>query len=355
MGGGFGCHVPSPAAVDASTSTAATGDSAPENPDPARPQQHPDSLATGSGGTIQGPGGKELTVQPKPDIDRTITLSFRTLGAPGAGKTRWLAETYLGLRSGLALEGSQIESMPTPASDEFRQLIEQMHEEKQRVAAAQHEGIPSPLIFHFRGRHHWRKSDILFDMSDYSGDMAERRQATDADGYLFFLDLTRPISELIDVLYDFREDVMGVCGLKPGRELRTPVALCFSKIDLLVNLPSACGAVEGFYHELAAIGWGLDLRSIERRSELARELRKVIWPDWEVERQIRALFGARFLYFPLTTVGLNELGITDLKRRTIEPCGLLHPMLWLLEMNGYHVFQRKSMFDWIGRLAPWRT
>ena len=37
------------------------------------------------------------------------------------------------------------------------------------------------------------------------------------------------------------------------------------------------------------------------------------------------------------TFGSDGLGETDLSLRTISPFGLLEPLLWLLEMNGYPV------------------
>ena len=49
------------------------------------------------------------------------------------------------------------------------------------------------------------------------------------------------------------------------------------------------------------------------------------------------LFGGRYMFFPLTPVGLDGRGETDLSLRTISPFGLLEPLVWLLEMNGYPI------------------
>jgi len=81
----------------------------------------------------------------------------------------------------------------------------------------------------------------------------------------------------------------------------------------------------------------MDKASIEKRSELMRRLREAIWPSWEIEGLIDDLFGGRYMFFPLTPVGLNELGEKDLKKRMIAPVGILHPLMWLLHMNGYPV------------------
>jgi hypothetical protein len=70
-----------------------------------------------------------------------------------------------------------------------------------------------------------------------------------------------------------------------------------------------------------------------------RRLRNEIWPNWEIERQIDDLFGGRYMFFPLSPVGMNEPGVEDLRQRTISPVGILHPMMWLLHMNGFPVLK----------------
>ena len=121
-------------------------------------------------------------------------------------------------------------------------------------------------------------------------------------------------------------------------KIRVPVAICLTKIDLLRS-PSRQdaerqGPIDSFYSDVAEIGWGHDLHSIQRRSELTRNLCESIWPEWEIETQTENAFGARPMFFPMTPVGLYGLG-EDLADRVISPVGILHPLLWLLHMNGY--------------------
>jgi len=66
-----------------------------------------------------------------------------------------------------------------------------------------------------------------------------------------------------------------------------------------------------------------------------QDLCDLIWPGWEIEKVVSDVFGGRCIFFPLTPVGLNESGETDLSRRTISPLGILHPLMWLLHMIGY--------------------
>lgn len=140
----------------------------------------------------------------------------------------------------------------------------------------------------------------------------------------------------------FRDDLRLVKGLKLGEKMTRPVALCVSKIDLLVNQPQCAGAIEPFYEELRKIEYEcprFSLRAIERRSQLMQNYRELIWPGWEIEKSIDGLFGGRFMFFPQTPVGLqqNELGNMDLKQRTFDPKYIVEPLLWLLHMNGYQV------------------
>ena len=219
-------------------------------------------------------------------------------------------------------------------------------------AATQVATIPKPVVFNFLDHDRLGQSNILVNLFDYSGEVFrrmtleehQRKRAFTADGYLFFLDPTKTSDEQEKPLTSFRQDVRVVKGLKAGQQIRCPVALCVPKIDLMPDQDYARGGnvVEQFYDELASIGWGMDAASIQKRSELMRDLRDTIWPGWEIERQIDDLFGGRFMFFPLTPVGLNEPGVGDLSQRNISPVGILHPLLWLLHMNGYPVLSSHS-------------
>ena len=197
---------------------------------------------------------------------------------------------------------------------------------------------------------------------DYSGEVTQRmtledpqrRRMLDADGYIFFLDPTASSEEQAKELMDFSEDVQIVRKTKAGQTIRAPVALCVSKIDLLVNQayadPGGGGEIGQFYDELARLDEGnqISLEAIDARSDMIERLRDVIWPGWQIEQQVDQLFGGRFKFFPMTPVGLNELGETDLTNRTINPRWILEPLVWLLNMNGYPVLDDPKL------LSLWR-
>ena len=279
-------------------------------------------------------------------------LCFPTLGVPQAGKTHWLSMIYWELNRGNYPKSVQFEKAKSRTSEDFDILVEEILNSRIGTAATQRERIPRPLVFNFRDRDRWSRSNLLVNIFDYSGEVTadmgvddyRRRRALEADGYFFFLDPTFPTEPQVKAITDFREDLRLVKGVKSGRSIRAPVALCVTKIDLLANqayaLPGGNDAIGRFYDQLARIdpsGESLHPRVLAARSQLTARLRETIWPGWQIERQIHDLFGGRYMFFPLTPVGLDGRGETDLSLRTISPFGLLEPLMWLLQMNGYPV------------------
>lgn len=281
-------------------------------------------------------------------------LCFPTLGVPQAGKTHWLSMLYWQLNRGNYPRAVQFERVKSRSSEDFDQVIEDILRSRIGTAATQRDRIPHPLVFSFRDRDRLGRSNVLVNIFDYSGEVTtdlgiedyRRRRALEADGFLFFLDPTYPSEPQAKALADFREDLRVVKGVPAGRRVRVPVALCVSKIDLLTSqpyaLPGGGDAIARFYEGLEQIdpsGESLAGDVLDARSRLLARLRDTIWPGWQIERQVEDLFGGRHLFFPLTPVGLEGLGEADLSLRTIAPFGLLEPLLWLLEMNGYPVLE----------------
>jgi hypothetical protein len=286
---------------------------------------------------------------------RTMTkLCFPTLGIPQAGKTHWLAMLYWGLNHGNYPKTVEFERVRSQSSENFDRIVEEILYSRIGTAATQQDRIPYPLVFNCRDHDPLGRSNLLVNIFDYSGEVTSemgatdyrRRRALEGDGFLFFLDPTYPSEVQAKALADFREDLRLIKGVKAGRRLRTPVALCVSKIDLLAGhgyrLSDGSDAVARFYEDLSRIdpsGESTRRSVLEERSRLTSRLRSVIWPDWQVERQIDDLFGGRYAFFPLTPVGLEGRGEADLSLRTISPFGLLEPLLWLLQMTGHPVLQ----------------
>ena len=83
----------------------------------------------------------------------------------------------------------------------------------------------------------------------------------------------------------------------------------------------------------------VNLALIHERSQLCAGAMPLMFPGWNLERMLRENFGGRYMFFPMSSVGLEgaELGIEDLSQRTIAPFGTIEPLLWLLHMHGYCV------------------
>ncbi len=281
-------------------------------------------------------------------------LCFPTLGHPNAGKTHWLAMLYRELNRGNFSANVQFDKVKSNSSMEFDDTINDILNARRGPAGTQTASLPHPLIFNFSDNDRLGRSNVLINIFDYSGEVTisrtlddpHRRRALDADGYLFFLDPTYLAGPQADGLVNFREDVRAIRGVQTGQTLQSPVALCVPKIDLLTTQSYADsngeGPIAAFYSALREIdptGTDFSLRTIEARSRLVQDLRDTIWPGWQIERQIHDLFGGRFMFFPLTPVGMSELGEPDLQLRTIAPYAILEPLAWLLHMNGYPILK----------------
>ena len=276
-------------------------------------------------------------------------LSFPTLGVASSGKTHWLAMTYRELNHGRHPDNVHFERVRSRGSTDFDRIIENILGSRMQPSASTLD-LPHPVVFDFRD-HDWPvPASVMLNVFDFAGtvtvslgvsDSIRQRQLR-SDGYLFFLDPTYPSDTQALAVIDFRDQVKLVKGLRAGQKLDAPIALCLTKIDLLNTMPFARGGdvIDRFYEDLKRIdptGQSTSLAVLSEKSATVGTLRDSIWPNWEIEKQIRALFGDRVLFFPMTPVGMNELGETDLSKRTISPYGIVQPLLWLLHMNGYPV------------------
>ena len=273
-------------------------------------------------------------------------VCFPTLGFTASGKTHWLAMVYRELNQGRFPKEVEFARIRSASCDLFDRIVSDILDSRMGPEATTQSSVLPPLVFNLNDQDPLGRSNILVNIFDYSGEVLSevareniQQRALTAEGYFFFLDPKKTADHQMHHLTTFREQVRKVHRLRAGQQLRLPVALCISKIDLIPHQPYARGSnvFDKFYDDLRDIGWGMDEASIKKRSDLMRRLREYIWPGWEIERLIDDLFGGRYMFFPLTPVGLNELGEKDLKKRMIAPVGILHPLMWLLHMNGYPV------------------
>lgn len=284
-------------------------------------------------------------------------LCFPTLGVTGSGKTLWLAMVYRQIKHGQGVPpGVEFSKVRSDASVEFDEKVNNIILNRRDVVGNKPFRLPDPLVFNCVDRDPLGFSNLLVNIFDYSGEVfqrmtledRQRRRAFTADGYLFFIDPTQKSHAQLEPLERFKDDVFEVKELRAGQQIQCPVALCVPKIDKLTEnrYSDAKGGdpVDFFYRELAEIGWGMDQQSIQARSKLMRNLRDTIWSDWEIERSINNVFDGRYMFFPFTPVGLDGMGEDwTAGNRVIAPVGILHPLMWLIHMNGYPVLPRTAV------------
>lgn len=275
-------------------------------------------------------------------------LSFPTLGVPQVGKTHWLTMLYWEIENGY-YPHLGFRNIRTSVTEEMDRRVDEIMNARIGTAATQRDRIPQPLVLKYRDTDPLGRTELLANIFDYSGEVTtdtplddpRRERALMSDGFFFFLDPLYPWQPQAEALKRFRWDMQELMDLEQGESLHLPIAICLTKIDLLplvVTLENAEEEAIAFYEQLGQIdptGEALNKAVIDARSEATDALRKRIWPDWDVEQQVKDLFGGRHKFFPLTPVGLDGAGETDLRRRTIAPFGLVDPLAWLLEMSGY--------------------
>ncbi|MDO4629600.1 MAG: hypothetical protein Q4C70_10485 [Planctomycetia bacterium] len=290
------------------------------------------------------------------NIYRSLTkLSFPTLGIPQVGKTHWLTMLYWEIQNRYYPKLG-FSCVPSSVTEEMDRRVEEIMNYRIGTAATQRDSIPLPLMLRYRDKDPLGQSEIMANIFDYSGEITtdaasddyRRERALKSEGFLFFLDPTFPWQPQAEALKRFRRDLKSIKGLRGKESLHLPIAVCLTKIDLLPLVKALGNDAEmeaiRFYEELGRIdptGTAMNRNVFDQRSILTDELRKKIWPDWDMEAQINDLFGGRYKFFPLSPVGLDGVGEADLRLRTIAPFGLVEPLVWLLEMSGYPTLTKK--------------
>lgn len=259
--------------------------------------------------------------------------------------------TYHQLRNGMCYGSGSFEKLSTAGSQRFDEEVDDLISRGYVPSRTSVQSLPPPMVFSFCDNDPLGKSNALVNIFDYAGMIttqqslndAHRFRALNADGYFFYIDPTVRSQEQSDALNRFREDIKTLRRLGPNQKVHTPVALCLSKIDLMVNQPYGRGdTILEFYEDLRKIEQTTENGSLERivkRSELTARLRHLIWPDWEIESQIRGVFGDQFLFFPMTPIGMDQPGEENLSQRDLRPYCILEPLSWLLHMNGYPILK----------------
>jgi hypothetical protein len=286
-------------------------------------------------------------------------LCFPAVGVPASGKTHWLVTAYDTIKKVRVPVRASLQCAPSMSDEKFDIEIERILENHMKARATVHDRttFPYPLVFHLKDCDDLGNNEGMLNLFDLGGEMMKthvnvdvvRQRALLMDGFVLFLDPTKvklsagddSIKNQIDALKAFHQEIRDMRGVDVGKPIPVPIAVCISKLDLIINknplsqasLPWIKSLRESFRNPLT-------LAEIHKRSKMCEEKLSILFPGWSLPRTLNEQFGGRFLFFPLTPVSLveDELGREDLAR-TIEPVGILEPILWLLHMHGFKVLQ----------------
>ena len=290
---------------------------------------------------------------------RQNRLCFPTVGVRSSGKTHWLANVYDQVKNNDLNVKSVIRKIASRGDKRFDQLVKELKYELTRPSGTTFTDLPEPLIFHVHDDDPLGRNQTMVNMFDFGGEMTNftidgegrlqefRRRALLCEGFTLFLDPTQvirsdreSIDSQIQCLQQFAEELHSMRGLSSEKSVDLPIAVCVSKMDLLVSRnPMRTEAVELVAELRRTMGEPITLELIQHRSQVIARAMPKMFPGWGVERDLRESFGGRFMFFPMSAVGLeeSELGNDSLEERQITPFGMLEPLLWLLHMHGYCV------------------
>jgi len=283
-------------------------------------------------------------------------LCFPTVGIRATGKTHWLLMLYDQIKNSNIPVASTIKKIPSREDARFDELVQRLLYAGGRLDPTVWGGFPYPLTFHVHDSDRLGPNKSMVNVFDYSGEMRNfdidtnefRRRALLCEGFTLFLDPTQvsagsisAIESQIECLTKFAEEMHAIRGIATEKPIDLPIAVCISKIDLLVTKsPLGTQAIPLVTALRETMTRKVDLSLIHERSQLCARVMPQLFPGWNVERSLGENFGGRYMFFPMSAVGLEEaeLGVEDLSQRMIAPCGMIEPLLWLLHMHGYCVF-----------------
>lgn len=305
---------------------------------------------------------------------RLPRVTITTLGQASSGETVWATSIYRMLRSPeLQTQLPPGRLVHSDACDEYEIIDTRLRESRIWASATCRGRLQTPLVYHVVRRDH-RDGDFLvlvvapcvgakgclfFDVCD---PMVERQLRT--NGLVWFVDPTlddpKYHSECLSRLSTCLSTMRNKMPEQPW------IAICLTKIDWLLaqnrnvgtdqRLSSETSAEYDQVQEWKAISRDLgqiqrftvagSMQRINACSQWTRRVCRLLWAQWEcdIEEQLRAICGDRFEFFPVSAVGITDLGRADLNTcslegRTIEPFGVLEPVFWLIHVNGYPVWQ----------------
>ena len=287
-------------------------------------------------------------------------LCFPTVGVRSSGKTHMLVTAYDRVRKRTAPTCATVQPAPSGADIDrrFSQLIDEIVH-RRGEAGATDLVLPDPVLFHLKDADPAGANAALVNLFDYSGELINpdvdvnqlKDTAVRMDGFMLFFDPTQlegdvTLDTQLEYLDSFLNHMRRKRGVPVGQPIPVPVAVCVSKIDLLITASPIGGQSVQFIRQLQEHlnppPREMTLDVICERSELVEQMLPLMFPGADIRGVVEGYFGQQVMFFPMTSVSLfeHELGVAETAKRTIAPFGTAEPVMWLLHMHGYDVFGR---------------
>jgi hypothetical protein len=275
-------------------------------------------------------------------------LLFSTVGETNGGKTQWLITLNDMInRSILPKQWKLFPSLVPEVQEHLTSIMRSTRATGTGLVTPADRANNLPLTFEEHGILPSRK---FIGICDYGGEwtgvredtQVSRRRALASDGFLYFLDPTQT-GDQYQRLMEFHSQLKEEANVNNNKQsLDKPVAVVLSKIDLVGQGSDVF--MDSLHLTLNAPTINLNL--IYNRSQHVVDHLQHIFPDWDVERRLREVFGEKYCFFPMSTVSItpDEDGVDEDHRRFQKPIGVFEPLMWLLHMRGCRVFEADNPY-----------
>jgi hypothetical protein len=287
-------------------------------------------------------------------------LRFPVLSVSAGGTTFMVATAYDRFRKRTASTTAVIQPIWSSEKERFDMNAKLILQHRVRVGATVWDFAGTePLLLHLKDNNPGGANTALVCLFDYPGEILEEVPATELmksnaarmDGFILLLDPTQlyddgdiTLDDQLRMLEEFFDFARREREIPIGEVIPIPVAVCIPKFDLLPTRNPIGGPSIMFIRELLETmnppPKQMTPEILWERSGLVEQMLPLIFPGVDIRSFMEGHFGKRVMFFPMSAVSLfeDELGETDLSKRTMDPFGVTEPIVWLLHMYGYQMF-----------------
>jgi len=244
-------------------------------------------------------------------------LTFMVFGSRGTGKTFWQPVVFDSVNRGIH---PQIQTVDGPA-----------------------------LRFDTPGGWFRRASSVQINLTDPSGELLEnlgeapfRRALTSNNGLVFFVDPLRTDRSPMEVISVLIREIQVSGKLSMTAHLKIPLAVCLSRIDLLRESLPTVEATRWLQFLRDTANDPANLQTLRTRSSVCEEILRNL-SSANLAHLLRQNF-SQVMFFPLTALGLDEPA-SGTSVSSARAFGVIEPILWLLEMNGYKALHGRPLWS----------